>query len=134
MVIFGLYNILLRVGFIIMPHERCRESMPIRSLVFFLEVWTRTHTIIRQDNYYKKPVKVMTTRVSSFPAWIYPWLEWSFYDNDDKESIRSGSDFSVNTSGQSIVAGYYQPQWTFVKEPWKVLSVYQFTDLCFMSL
>ena len=36
-------------------------------------------------------MKVMTTRLSSFPAWIYPWLEWSFYDNDDKESIRFGS-------------------------------------------
>ena len=41
----------------------------------------------------RKPEKVMTTRVSSFPAWIYPWLEWSFYDNDDKDSIRPGFDF-----------------------------------------
>ena len=110
MVIFGLYNILLRVGFIIMPHERCRES--IRSLIFFLRSSNSYSYDYRQDNYYKakKPVQVMTTRLSSFPAWIYPWLEWSFYDNDDKESIRSGSDFSVNTSGQPIIAGYYQPR------------------------
>ena len=87
---------------------------------------------------YYKPVKVMTTRVSSFPAWIYPWLEWSFYDNDDKESIRSGFDFSVNTSGQSIVAGYLVTVTISHGEPLKslgkVLCVFQFMDLCFMSL
>ena len=32
-------------------------------------------------------ISIITTRCSSIPAWIHPWLEWTFYDRDRVISV-----------------------------------------------
>ena len=31
-------------------------------------------------------ISIITTRCSSIPAWIHPWLEWTFYDRSSVET------------------------------------------------